>query len=206
MAKLIKVLGLAGLISLLAATQAKPAKAQDYGNEAYLIASQTSLNPSEYNDKIRQVSLGDVFGNTTSIGMGYQRDFGNFIGRLELMENSQTVDAIKQDLTGNKVVYGYNAMTLRNIDPEVAYKTQLGETTSLEAGIGPAITIASLESSNGTDTATSHTTIAGGKASLSLSQRIGRAIVKLSASYRTGKSESLDVSGMNVGVNAGMEF
>jgi len=199
--KALKILGLLGILALAAGY----ARA-DKNNSLYLLANQTSLNPTEYNAKIRQVSAGDVFGSASTIGLGYEKSFSDKVsGGLEVSVNSQIKDAVKEDLSGKKIKYGSNSLSLYNIDPQIIYKI-FGKTTSIEAGIGPAITIASVSSKNETDERNSNVSAIGVKASVSLKQKIKNYFIKLNASYRTGKNDILDVSGSNVGVSAGVEF
>jgi hypothetical protein len=200
--KALKALGLLGILAL-ASNYARA----DKNNSLYLLINQTSLNPSEYNAKIKQASTGDVFNSVSTAGIGYEKSFSSKIsGGLEVSANSQIKDAVKEDLSGNQIKYGSNSLSTYNIDPQILYKIGLGEKTLLEAGIGPAITIASVSSKNETDERNSNVSAIGAKFSVSLKRAIKNYFIKLNASYRTGKNDILDVSGSNAGVSAGVEF
>lgn len=200
MKKLTK-LGIAGLALLLA----KTAKA----DELYLKAAYTLLNPAEYNSEIQKVSVGDVYGSALSIGAGYNKPLSDKIGlNLEVSRNSQKVDSVKEDLSGNKSVFGYNSMTLTSLDASVVYKKPIIEDkTYLELSAGPSFTHAYLETKNEAESGLSESLIVGVKLGAGVRQQIGDKIfVNGTIAYRLAGKDNLNISGLELALNIGMKL
>jgi hypothetical protein len=179
-------------------------------NQLYLIAGQAMLNPEEYNKEIMNVSVSSSsqYGPASNIGIGYQRDFSKKVaGRLEISMNSQNKTAYKHDIpTNTDIPFGYNELVLYNIDPELVYTEHFGSSTCLEAGIGPAITVAKVTSANETEKGASTTAMIGGKLSLDLCKTLKDWFVKAGAELRTGKVETLDITAPAIRIKIGRRF
>ncbi len=177
---------------------AKTSKRDRTKKEFYLFGANTSLNPVEYNKEIEKVSVGQGFGNAMTFGAGYARKLTDRIKLcLEIGKNEQKVDAKKRVIaTGEEIVYGYNYLSLTNVDLALRYGLPLTKTTDLEVALGPALTQAYLESKNETDKIDSVTSVYGAKASLSLCQKLANYFVRAEVSQRTGASGKLDISGL----------
>jgi len=184
------------------------AAAPVFADKLYVKLANTQMNPAEYNAQIQTVSVGNVFGNAQSMGIGYEMNLGkNCAIALDLEKNSQKVDAEKQEIsTGNKIVYGQNTLACTNIDPMFIYNIQLAKNTSLGIGAGLALTQTDIESKNETDTINSTSMLYGPKFSLDLCQKLGKFYIAAEVSQRTGKQEKLDIGGLEAAVKAGITF
>lgn len=187
-----------------------PAIVAEKKNSVYLVAGQAMLNPAEYNDEIKAVSVSpeSVYGPAMNAGIGYQRDFSKkWAGRLEISQNSQNKTAYKHDIPSNTdIAFGYNEMILYNIDPEAVYKMNLGSSTCMEAGIGPAITVAKITSANETDKGTSTTAMIGAKLSLDLCKTLNDYFIKGGVEFRTGSVETLNITAPTARIKIGRKF
>jgi hypothetical protein len=188
-------------------TSTKPVEKK---NQVYLIGGQSMLNPAEYNNEIKKVSVSpeSIYGPVSTAGIGYQRDLSNKVaGRLEISMNSQNKPAYKHDIpTNTDIQFGYNELVLYNIDPEAVYKIPISSKTSMEVGLGPAITVAKVTSANETDKATSTTAMVGAKVSLDLCQTLRDWFVKYGVEVRTGSVENLDISAPAIRLKLGRRF
>ena len=194
----------AGIIALSTIIASCPV----FADKLYVKLANTQMNPAEYNAQIQTVSVGNVFGNASSMGIGYEKDIGkNCAIALDLSKNSQKVDAVKEEIaTGNQIVYGQNTLGCTNVDPIFKYNIQLAKNTSLGIGAGLALTQAYLESQNETDTINSTSMLYGPKFSLDLCQRVGNVYIAAEVSQRTGKQEKLDISGLETALKVGIQF
>jgi len=190
--------------------QAKPAtslksKQQQKNNQFYLVSNYSMLNPSAYNGKIKEVSVGDVYGSVASAGIGYERKVFGIPLYLELTQNCQQKDSDK--ISGGSIeTFGYNQLGLTNLDLEALLKKKLAGPLSLEAGLGIATTHIYMESANEVEKISCRTSTEGMKASLALAYSTDKMLTRLKVAYRTGSQECLDVSSLNLGLNVGWEF
>jgi len=199
--------GIVGLASTALANDAPTQPKQEKKNEFSLVTNYSMLNPSEYNAEIRKVSVGDVYGSVVSAGIGYKRKVFGIPIYLELTHNSQQKDSDKI-ARGVTKTFGYNQLGLTNLDAEILLQKKLAGPFSLEAGIGIATTHIYMESANEVQRISCLTSTEGPKFSLALAHKAKDKdlLVKLKASYRSGKQECLDVSSLDLGLNIGWEF
>ena len=181
-----------------------PARASEFSIKAnYFI-----LNPADYNAKIQEVSVGDVYGAVVGGGIGIGKTL-NDSWQLDIgiSGNYQKKDAIKEDTGGEQTVYGYNMMVLGYGDLGLSLKIKILKGLTLHVGAGPCLVMAYMESANETDKQHSITPMFGGKVQAGLKKMLGKWFIKVSGAYRyVLKSGDLDVSGAEAGIELGKEF
>ena len=176
----------------------------NYNSELYFSVGQSMLNPTEYNNAIRQVSLGDVYGSASNAGLGFSKKLGKLWLTVDTSQNSQRVNAVKKDISGNNVVYGYNQLANIDIDFMLGYDFNIFKGLSARVGAGLAVTRARLDSANEIETKYSLSTIYGSKIAFSLCQKLNDYFIRAEVAQRTGSQDNLDVSGLEAKLIVGV--
>ena len=205
--KAIFTLGLVGALSFL---PVKGVKAEEASNEIYGSLGSSFLNPTDYNSKLAEVSVGDGFSKASNYGIGYRRlnIFDDFHLNTEFSANSQSIDKYVQNiLTGEKRKFGSETLKLNNLDIALEKDFDLGESTKLTTKFGPSLEYALLESINEERSIKSDPILQLGlNAAVGVRRYLGDFFIEPEVKYRYIINPQINTSCFTVGVKGGVKF
>jgi hypothetical protein len=176
-------------------------------NQIAITAGYSQLNPTDYNDKLSQVSAGDGFSKTFNIGMEYKRKLGKFSAGLEALLSTQTKDAVKEKIsTGEKIKFGENRWTLLTINPSLGYSIDLTKSTRAGIGAGPSINVSWLKSTNEREEKEDYAIAHGANVYAEAEQDVLGMTFGVKAAYTRVFNETIDPSGFRLNGKVGYNF
>jgi len=178
-------------------------------DELYLKAARKYFsNLAPYNEKIQEVSVGNVFGDLNSAGLGYSKSLNEKLdANLEIDANYQKLDAVKES-GGVQEVYGSNSKLEARVKPGLKYNIPISKSTNIQVGVSVPINCVYMQSSNEDTSTKSLTPLVEVEPSVVLKQNIGSWFISGGASISKAltTSNDLDTSALQIFINAGKAF
>ena len=190
-------------------TEQKQEKEAGKGLELYFNYGYSLLNPTDYNAKLAEVSVGEAFGRATNYTAGFKFIGGGGIGLnlgLEASMSSQTKDAyVRNILTGENRKYGENSLRVLSFCPTLEGLANIGGGLRAGFGLSPVLDYIQLESKNESSSIKSDPIAQFGyKGYFILKQDIGKTGFFLQAVGEYKKMQ--DTGGLSASVGVGKRF
>jgi hypothetical protein len=195
------------------AIEQKQEKEAGKGLELYFNYGYSLLNPTDYNAKLAEVSVGEAFGKATNYTAGFKFIGGGGIGLnlgLEASMSSQTKDAYARNiLTGENRKYGENSMRVLSGCLTLEGLANIGGGFRVGFGLAPVLDYIELESKNESNIIKSDPIAQFGyKGYVILKQDIGKTGFFLQAvgEYKKMPDHKVNTEGLSGSVGAGVRF
>jgi len=212
-------IGLQSLLGIASAQESQPKnpaieqKQEEKSNEIYAIGGYSRLNPTDYNAKLAEVSVGEGFGNTFNYGLGYRRlnfPAENYNLGLEFSMNSQSIDKLVRNISTNEQrKFGTESLKLYNLDAAFEKDFNLIENKRLKAFVkaGPSLEYSIQESSNEEKSIKSDPILQlGMKAAAGIRYYLGDLFVEGEIGNRLMFGSPINTSCLTAGIKAGWRF